>query len=91
MQSVLTSPFPHINKIRKGVRLLKNRKSPGEDGLLPELYEAADEIVAAQLKPFFEEIWMKKDFPDGWKVSVLLPFPKKGNKSECKNYHEIAC
>lgn len=53
MQSVLTSPFPHINKIRKGVRLLKNRKSPGEDGLLPELYEAADEIVAAQLKPFF--------------------------------------
>jgi len=38
------------------IRSLKSHKSPGEDGLPPELYIAADGIVAAQLKPLFDQI-----------------------------------
>ena len=26
----------------------------------------------------------------GWKKSVFLPMPKKGNAKECSNYHTIA-
>ena len=26
----------------------------------------------------------------GWKRSVFIPFPKKGNAKECSNYHTIA-
>jgi len=25
-----------------------------------------------------------------WKMSVLIPIPKKGNAKECSNYHTIA-
>jgi len=26
----------------------------------------------------------------GWKRSVFIPIPKKGNAKECSNYHTIA-
>ena len=26
----------------------------------------------------------------GWKISVFIPFPKKGNAKECSNYHTTA-
>ena len=26
----------------------------------------------------------------GWKMSVFIPIPKKGNSKECSNYHTIA-
>ena len=28
-------------------------------------------------------------FPQGWKRSVFIPIPKKGNAKECSNYHTI--
>ena len=28
-------------------------------------------------------------FPQGWKRSVCIPIPKKGNDKECSNYHTI--
>ena len=28
-------------------------------------------------------------WPQGWKRSVFIPIPKKGNAKECSNYHTI--
>ena len=35
-------------------------------------------------------IWKPQQWPQGWKRSVFLPIPKKGNAKECSNYHSIA-
>ena len=32
----------------------------------------------------------KQQWPQGWKRSVLIPIPKKGNAKECSNYHTTA-
>ena len=32
----------------------------------------------------------KQQWPQDWKRSLLIPFPKKGNAKECSNYHTIA-
>jgi hypothetical protein len=53
------------------------------------IYKAADGIVAAQLRPLFDQIWTEKNIPKEWKVSILLPFFKKGDKLECKNCRGI--
>ena len=36
-----------------------------------------------------QEIWKTQQWPQDWKRSVFIPFPKKGNAKECSNYHTI--
>ena len=35
-------------------------------------------------------IWKTQHWPQGWKRSVFIPIPKKGNPKECSNYSSIA-
>ena len=37
-----------------------------------------------------QQIWKTQQCPQGWKRSVFIPIPKKGNAKECSNYCTIA-
>ena len=37
-----------------------------------------------------QQIWKTQPWPQGWKSSVFIPIPKKGNAKECSNYRTIA-
>jgi len=37
-----------------------------------------------------EQIWKAQQWPQGWKRSVFIPIPKKGNAKECSNDRTIA-
>ena len=37
-----------------------------------------------------QQIWKTQQWPQGWKRSVFIQIPKKGNAKECSNYHTIA-
>ena len=37
-----------------------------------------------------QKIWETQLWPQEWKRSVFIPFPKKDNAKECSNYHTIA-
>ena len=37
-----------------------------------------------------QQIWKTQQWPQGWKRSVFIPIPKKGNAKECSNYCTIA-
>jgi hypothetical protein len=80
---------PNIDEIKNSIGSLKNYKSFGKDGLPPELYKAADEIVATQLKPLIDQSG-PKNFSKNWEVPFLFPFIKKDDKSKCQNCHGIA-
>ena len=34
--------------------------------------------------------WENSQWSQDWKGSVFIPIPKKGNATECPNYHTIA-
>ena len=34
--------------------------------------------------------WETQQWPQGWKRSLFISIPKKGNAKECSNYHTIA-
>ena len=36
-----------------------------------------------------QQIWKTQQWPQGWKRSVFIPIPKKGNAKECSNYCTI--
>ena len=36
------------------------------------------------------KIWKTQQWPQGWKRSVFIPIPKKGNAKKCSNYNTIA-
>jgi hypothetical protein len=35
-------------------------------------------------------VWNKKELPDQWKVSIIVPFHKKGDKADSNNYCGIS-
>ena len=37
-----------------------------------------------------KQIWKTQQWPQDWKRSVFIPIPKKGNATECSDYHTIA-
>ena len=37
-----------------------------------------------------QQIWKTQLWPQDWKRSVFIPVPKKGNASECSDYHTVA-
>ena len=37
-----------------------------------------------------QQIWKSQQWPQGWKRSVFILIPKKGNAKECSNYCTIA-
>ena len=41
------------------------------------------------LNSICKPIWKTQKWPQGWKRSVFIPIPKKGNAKECSNYHTI--
>ena len=43
-----------------------------------------------KLHSICQQIWKTQQWPQGWKRSVFIPIPKKGNAKGCSNYHTIA-
>ena len=37
-----------------------------------------------------QQIWKIQQWPQGWKISVFIPIPKKGNAKECSDYNTVA-
>ena len=37
-----------------------------------------------------QQIWKTQQWPQGWKRSVFIPIPKKGNAKEWSDYHTVA-
>ena len=42
------------------------------------------------LHSIYQQIWRTQQWPQGWKMSVFIPIPKKGSAKECSNYHKVA-
>jgi hypothetical protein len=35
-------------------------------------------------------VWNKEELPDQWKETIIVPVPKKGDKTDCNNYRGIS-
>ena len=62
-----------------------NKASAG-DGIPVELFQILKDDALKVLHSICQQIWETLQWPQGWKRSVFIPIPKKGNAKECSNY-----
>ena len=65
-------------------------KASGGDGIPVELFQILKEDAVKVLHSICQQIWKTQQWPQDWKMSVLIPIPKKGNTKECSKYRPIS-
>ena len=65
-------------------------KATGGDGISVELFQILKDDAVKVLHPICQQILKAQQWPQGWRRSVFIPIPKKGNAKESSNYHTIA-
>ena len=69
---------------------ITTNKASGGDGVPVELFQILKGNAVKVLHSICQQIWKTQQWPQGWKRSVFIPIPKKGNAKECSNYCTIA-
>ena len=65
-------------------------KASGGDGIPVELFQILKDDAVKVLHSICQQICKTQQWPQGWKRSVFIPIPKKGNAKQCSNYRTIA-
>ena len=66
-----------------------NKASAG-DKIPVKLFQILKDDVVKVLHSICQQVWKTQQWPQGWKRSVFILIPKKGNAKECSNYCTIA-
>ena len=69
---------------------ITTNKDSGGDVIPVELFQILKDDVVQVLHSICLQIWKTQQWPQDWKMSVIIPIPKKGNAKECSNYYTIA-
>ena len=64
-------------------------KAGGGDGIPIELFQIPKDNAAKVMCSICQQLWKTQQWPQGWKRSIFIPNPKKGNVKECSNYGTV--
>ena len=82
-------------KVKWALENITTNKANRVDGIPAELFQVIKDDLCWHdamkvLHSICQQIWNTQQWPQDWKSSVFIPFPKKGNAKECSNYRTIA-
>ena len=77
-------------EVKWALGIITTNKASGGDGIPVELFQILKYDAVKVLHSICQQIWKTQQWPQDWKRSVFIPFPKKGNAKECSNYRTIA-
>ena len=77
-------------EILLALRKIKLRKAPGPDGIIGEIIGYSGNQVVHFFVKFFDILFDKGIFSDGWTVSIIIPLFKKGDMNNPGNYRGIS-
>ena len=77
-------------EIEEAVKKLKDKKSPGIDGIPAELIKTGGPALITTIHRLCNMIWQEEEWPEKWTKSILVTIPKKGDLTDCANYRTIA-
>jgi hypothetical protein len=82
----ITLPSPFEFKI--AIARQKKCKLSGNYQIPAELFQG--QTLRSENHKLISSIWNKEQLPDQWKESIIVLIHKRGNKTDCKNYHTTA-
>ena len=80
----MSQPFS-THELKDAIRKLKNKKSPGKDGITNEMINRLGNGAKQKLLDVFNQSWTSGVFPSAWKEAIMVPIPKKGKDKTKKN------
>jgi hypothetical protein len=83
-------PEPNAFEVEMAIEKFKRFKSPYIDQVSAELIKAGGIKIFSEIHKFIYSIWNKEELPKLWKESIIVPIYKKGDKTDCSNYHGIS-
>lgn len=91
LHNSLSSLYTTCAQVRLAIKLLKNKKAPGLDGLTNEVLKALSPSIAYPLCLLFNMSFTTGTFPTVWKTAKIVPvFKNKGSRSSPENYRPIS-
>ena len=62
---------------------ITTNKASGSDGIPIDLFQILKDDANKVLHSVCQPIWKTQQWPQDWKMSLLIPIPRKGNTKEC--------
>ena len=72
------------------LRITRLGKTPGPDGILPEVLVHGGRSLTAFLLVLFNICWTTQIIPTDWIDAIIVILFKKGDRSLCDNYRGIS-
>ena len=90
---VITHLEPDIleYKVKWALGRITMNKAGGSDGIPVDLSQIPKDDAVKVLHSICQQIWKTQQWPQGWKMSVFVPVPRKVNAKECSNNCTISC
>jgi hypothetical protein len=82
-------PEPSASDFEVTIGKFKIYTSPGVDQIAAELIPAGGETLHSEIHKLIKLI-RNKELPHEWKKLIVLPVPKKVDKTNCSNYRGIS-
>ena len=76
-------------EVKWSLESITTNKASGGDGIPVELFQIVKDDAVKLLTSICQQIWKTQQWPQDWKRSVFISIPKKGNATECSNYHTM--
>lgn len=78
------------NEIKEQIEKLKNKKSPGPDGLCSQILKKGKHLLLYFLLTIFNAILTIGYYPIAWSEALVFMLFKKGDSSDVNNYRSIS-
>ena len=73
-------------KVEWALGSITMNKASGGDRIPVELFQILEDDAVKVLHSIWQQIWRTQQWPQGWKRSVFIPIPNKGNAKDGSNY-----
>ena len=73
-------------EVKRALGSITTHKASGGDRIPAKLFKILKDNAVKVLHSIYQQIWKYQQWPKGWKKSIFIPVPKKGNAKGCSNY-----
>ena len=79
-----------VEEVKAAVAEMKNRKSPGEDGVPIEAIKLGGDSLLGAITALFNQCLQWEEVPEAWENAVITLLHKKGDITKLENYRPIS-
>ena len=90
VMSELDGPITR-DELMRAYRTIRSNKSPGTDGIPPEVIKCGGEPIISELLSLINSCWVERCIPQDLKdANIITVYKNKGDRKDCNNYRGIS-